>query len=52
MDDREVPPSSADFALAAEEVMAAIRDLHARGGLDDVFDRLRDKSGDAGESEP
>ena len=29
-----------DFALAAEEVMAAIRELHDRGGLDDVFGRL------------
>jgi hypothetical protein len=32
-----------DFALAAEEVGAAIRDLHERGGLDDVFGRLPDE---------
>jgi hypothetical protein len=31
-----------DFALAAEQVMAAIRELHARGGLDDPFGRLPD----------
>jgi len=28
----------------AEEVMAAVRELHARGGLDDVFGRLPDES--------
>jgi hypothetical protein len=33
-----------DFALAAEEVTAAIRDLHDRGGLDDVFGRLADEA--------
>jgi hypothetical protein len=33
-----------DFALAAEEVVAAIQDLHERGGLDDVFGRLPDVS--------
>lgn len=32
-----------DFAFAAEEVMAAIRELHERGGLDDVFGRLPDE---------
>jgi hypothetical protein len=32
-----------DFALAADEVMAAIRALHERGGLDDVFGRLPDE---------
>jgi hypothetical protein len=35
-----------DFTLAAEEVMAAIRELHERGGLDDVFGRLPDETGD------
>ncbi len=33
-----------DFALAAEEVMAAVRGLHARGGLEDVFGRLPDEA--------
>jgi hypothetical protein len=33
-----------DFALAAEEVMAAVRELHERGGLDDVFGRLPDEA--------
>jgi hypothetical protein len=32
-----------DFALAAQEVMAAIRELHERGGIDDVFGRLPDE---------
>jgi hypothetical protein len=32
-----------DFALAADEVMAAVRELHARGGLEDVFGRLPDE---------
>jgi hypothetical protein len=32
-----------DFALAAEEVMLAVRELHARGGLNDVFGRLPDE---------
>ena len=33
-----------DDALAAEEVMEAIRALHARGGIDDVFGRLPDEA--------
>ncbi len=36
-------PQAADYALVAEEVMAAIRELHARGGIDDVFGRLPDE---------
>jgi hypothetical protein len=52
MDESEAAASSADFLLAAEEITAAIRHLHARGGLNDVFDRLRDKSDEAGEREP
>jgi hypothetical protein len=32
-----------DFALMAEEVMTAIRELHERGGIDDVFGRLPDE---------
>jgi hypothetical protein len=32
-----------DFALAAEEVMAAVRELHGRGGPDDVFGCLPDE---------
>ncbi len=35
-----------DHALAAEEIMAAIRELHARGGIDDVFGRLPDELDD------
>ncbi len=34
-----------DFALAAEEVMAAVRELHERDGLDDVFGCLPDEVG-------
>ncbi|MGH2350455.1 MAG: hypothetical protein ACRDI2_14635 [Chloroflexota bacterium] len=36
-----------DDALAAEEVMAAVRELQARGGIDDVFGRLPDEIDDA-----
>ncbi len=32
-----------DFALSAEEVMAAMRELHEGGGLNDVFGRLPDE---------
>ena len=35
-----------DHALAVEEVMAAIRELHARGGIDDVFGCLPDPASD------
>ncbi len=40
----EAVRQAVDHALAAEEVMAAIRELHARGGIDDVFGRLPDQS--------
>ena len=40
MVDTDNRSEQADFALAAEEVMAAIRELHERGGIDDVFGRL------------
>jgi hypothetical protein len=30
----------ANFALEVEEIMAAIRELHGQGGIDDVFGRL------------
>jgi hypothetical protein len=39
----EAVRQAVDFALAAEEVMAAVRELHERGGLDDVFGRLPDE---------
>jgi hypothetical protein len=39
----EAVRQAVDFALAAEEVMAAVRGLHAHGGLDDVFGRLPDE---------
>jgi hypothetical protein len=35
----EAVRQAVDHALAAEEVMAAIRELHARGGVQDVFGR-------------
>ena len=44
----EAVRQAVDFALAADEVMAAIRDLHGRGGLDDVFGRLPDADVEAG----
>jgi hypothetical protein len=36
-----------DFALVPHEVMAAVRELHERGGIDDVFGRLPDEAGPA-----
>jgi hypothetical protein len=41
--DSQAVRQAVDFALAAEEVMAAVRELHERGGLDDVFGRLPDE---------
>ena len=41
----EAVRQAVDFALVAEEVMAAVRELHERGGLDDVFGRLPDEVG-------
>jgi hypothetical protein len=32
-----------EHALAAEKVMAAIRELHDSGGIDDIFGRLPDE---------
>jgi uncharacterized protein (DUF2267 family) len=32
------------YALAAKEVMAAIRALHERGGIEDVFEWLPDEA--------
>ena len=39
----EAVHQAVDHALVAEEVMAAIRELHARGGIDNVFGRLPDE---------
>ena len=36
----EAVREAVDFALAAEEIGAAIRALHALGGIDDVFGKL------------
>ncbi|MCL5959736.1 MAG: ribbon-helix-helix protein, CopG family [Chloroflexi bacterium] len=41
----EAVRQAVDFALAAEEVMAAVRELHERGGIEDVFGRLPDEAG-------
>lgn len=38
----EAVREAVDFVRMAEEVMAAIRELHEQGGLDDVFGRLPD----------
>lgn len=45
----EAVRKAVDYALMAEEVMAAIRELHARGGIDDVFGRLPDEYEDDAE---
>jgi hypothetical protein len=39
----EAVRQAVDFALAADEVMAAVQELHDRGGLDDAFGRLPDE---------
>jgi len=41
--DSQAARQAADFALMAEEVMAAIRELHEQGGIDDVVGRLPDE---------
>ena len=38
----EAVRQAVDYALAAEEVMGAIRELHERG-IDDIFGRLPDE---------
>jgi hypothetical protein len=42
--DSQAVRQAVDFALAAEEIMAAVRELHERDGLDDVFGRLPDEA--------
>jgi hypothetical protein len=42
----EAVRQAVDHALAAEDVMAAIRELHARGGIQDVFGRWPDEPDD------
>ncbi len=42
----EAVRQAVDHALAAEEVMTAIRELHARGGIADVFHRLPAEHGE------
>lgn len=44
---REFEPTDSQtdgFTEMADTVMEAIRELHARGGLDDVFGRLPDET--------
>ena len=45
----EAVRQAVDYALAAEEIMTAIRELHERGGIDDVFGRLPDELSEAAE---
>ena len=40
----EAVRQAVDYALAAEEVMAAIRELHVRGSIDDLSGRLPDEA--------
>jgi len=41
--DSQAVRQAVDFALVAEKVMAAVRELHERDELDDVFGRLPDE---------
>ena len=43
MSESQAVREAVDFALAAEEIMSAIRELHERDGIDDVFGRLPDE---------
>ncbi len=42
----EAVRQAVDYALAAEEVMAVIRELHALGGIDDVLGRMPEQAGE------
>lgn len=46
MSESEAVRQAVDYALMAEEVMDAIRELHDRGGIDDVLGRLPDEIDD------
>lgn len=41
---RQEQEQAVDFASVAEEFMAAIRELHESGGIEDVFGRLPDQT--------
>jgi hypothetical protein len=43
MSESQAVREAVEHALAAEDVMDGIRELHARGGIDDVFGRLPDE---------
>ena len=43
MSESQAVREAVEFALAAEEINAAIRELHKRGGIDDVLGRLPDE---------
>jgi hypothetical protein len=42
----EAVRDAVDFVLSAEEIVAAIRDLHALGGIDDVFGKMPEVRGE------
>ena len=46
---RSTIPRPKGYRRAADEIMAAVRELHARGGIHDVFGRLPDELSDAAE---
>lgn len=46
----EAVRQAVDHALMAEEVMAAVRELHARGGVDDVFCTLPEETDTSSEA--
>ena len=43
MTESQAVREAVEFALAAEEINAAIRELHKRGGIDDALGRLPDE---------
>lgn len=44
MSESQAVREAVDFALMADGVMAAIRELHERDGINDVFGRLPDET--------
>ena len=43
MTESQAVREAVEFALSAEEINAAVRELRERGGIDDVFGRLPDE---------
>ena len=47
----EAVRDAVDFVLAAEEMVAAIKELHELGGIDDVFHNMPDDRDDGAQTD-